>query len=214
MDRGGWWATVHGVTEKSDMTKRPTLSLSQGIRRTGIMVRTDPSSTPEHMSALGCHHHPHQMRRKGEQKGYTEARGRGRASGAGAPAGRRLPRCPVDNTPRDSTHRSRTRGGLHSRGDNGNDTQGFRRERGIINLEEQYSMLAHLPGPRPACEPLNQGASGLKTPRSPWRSRPPMANCPQPPAPHEATLSLQRAVSRRRPRQPAGTLEPCWLLAS
>ena len=85
MDRGGWWATVHGVTEKSDMTERPTLSLFQGIRRADIMVRTDPSSTPEHMSALGCHHHPHQMRRKGEQKGYTEARGRGRAAGRERP---------------------------------------------------------------------------------------------------------------------------------
>ena len=59
------------------------------------MVRTDPSSAPEHMSALGCHHHRHQMRRKGEQRGYTEAQGRGRASWATAPAGQRLPRCPV-----------------------------------------------------------------------------------------------------------------------
>ena len=26
MDRGAWWATVHGVTEESDMTERLTLS--------------------------------------------------------------------------------------------------------------------------------------------------------------------------------------------
>ena len=28
MDRGAWWAIVHGVTKESDMTEQPTLSLS------------------------------------------------------------------------------------------------------------------------------------------------------------------------------------------
>ena len=28
MDRGAWQATVHGVVKESDMTERPTLSLS------------------------------------------------------------------------------------------------------------------------------------------------------------------------------------------
>ena len=28
MDRGAWWATVHGVTKESDMTEQLTLSLS------------------------------------------------------------------------------------------------------------------------------------------------------------------------------------------
>ena len=28
MDRGAWWAVVHGVTKESDMTEQPTLSLS------------------------------------------------------------------------------------------------------------------------------------------------------------------------------------------
>ena len=29
MDRGDWWATVHGVTKESDTTKQLTLSLSR-----------------------------------------------------------------------------------------------------------------------------------------------------------------------------------------
>ena len=28
MDRGTWWATVHGATKESDMTEQLTLSLS------------------------------------------------------------------------------------------------------------------------------------------------------------------------------------------
>ena len=69
MDRGAWQATVHGVAEKSDTTEGPTLLLSQGIRRAGITVRTDPNSGPRAHVPPDCHHHPHGTRWNGEQRG-------------------------------------------------------------------------------------------------------------------------------------------------
>ena len=36
MDRGSWWATVHGVTKESDMTEWPLL-----LKYCGTIIKTD-----------------------------------------------------------------------------------------------------------------------------------------------------------------------------
>ena len=53
MDRGAWWATVHGVAKESDMTEQ--LNLPR-FRRTAGEPVCDPS--PDWCAALGGGHRP------------------------------------------------------------------------------------------------------------------------------------------------------------
>ena len=40
MDRGAWWAIVHGVTKDSDMTEKFNKSYSQSVPDTELMCKT------------------------------------------------------------------------------------------------------------------------------------------------------------------------------
>ena len=47
MDRGAWWAIVHGVTKESDMTEQPTLSLSLHNTSHSASLLSYPGCLPE-----------------------------------------------------------------------------------------------------------------------------------------------------------------------